>query len=49
MGDALYLELCRLAEEDNRSFSEYCELWLARHAFGHSRRGPDITEGSSRD
>ena len=48
MSEPLELELRRLADLDNRKLSEYIELTLRRHVFGHLARPFAEEEGSLR-
>lgn len=48
MSTTLELELRRLADADERHFSEYCELILRRHVYGHVTRAADEIERANR-
>ena len=48
VSEPLELELRRLADRDDRKLSDYVELILRRHVFGHLGRLTDTTEGTKR-
>jgi hypothetical protein len=41
IGERLLLDLSRLANNEDRSVSEYCRIILERHVYGHARRLED--------
>lgn len=49
MSEDLELELRRLAERDERKFSDYCGMILRRHVWGHAAPGASEAEGQHRD
>lgn len=40
VGSTLYVELARLADDENRSVSEYVRHVMTQHVFGHKRTVP---------
>lgn len=48
LSEALELELRRLADQDDRKFSDYVSLVLRRHVWGNAARSVSDEEGSLR-
>ena len=48
VSEPLELELRRLADRDERKLSDYVEIVLRRHVYGHLARVSDAPEGSKR-
>lgn len=48
VSEPLELELRRLADRDDRKLSDYVELILRRHVFGHLAHTTDSTEETKR-
>lgn len=48
MDERLFVDLNRLAILDDRKLSEYINVVLGRHVYGHGTRPPQTPEGAGR-